>query len=117
MKYDSSAIGSDEFLKQLRIILGLESQTALSHELFLKDIDDCLSAEEAFYNDSDEYSVVKFYQLNQIILSKRYAFEIGEVLFACLRKANKETHFVNTFFAFAKKLQSAAVGPNKRHLT
>ena len=109
--------GSDEFLKQLRIILGLESQTALSHELFLKDIDDCLSAEEAFYNDSDEYSVVKFYQLNQIILSKRYAFEIGEVLFACLRKANKETHFVHTFFAFAKKLQSAAVGPNKRHLT
>jgi hypothetical protein len=103
---------SDEFIRQLSSILNLDEQIAKSHELFIKDIADCIEAAEAFYNDSDEYSVIKFYQLNQIIMSKRYAFEIGENLFACLRKAQKETHYVNTFFAFAKKLQSAAVAVN-----
>ena len=108
--------GSSEFFRQLSIILNLDEECAKSHELFLKDIDDCINSEEVFYNDSDEYSVVKFYQLNQVIMSKRYAFELGETMFACLRKAQKETHYVNTFFAFAKKMQSAAVviNNNKR---
>jgi len=108
--------GSEEFLRQLAIIIHLDEESAKSHELFLKDIDDCINSEEIFYNDADEYSVVKFSQLNQVIMSKRYAFELGETMFTCLRKAQKETHYVNTFFAFAKKLQSAAVttNPNKR---
>ncbi len=101
--------GSDEFLRQLSIIIQLNEESAKSHELLIKDIEDCINAEEVFYTDSDEYSVVKFFQLSQVSMSKRYAFELGESMFACLRKAQKETHYVNTFFAFAKKLQTAAV--------
>lgn len=104
--------GSEEFFKQLSILLSLQEESAKSHEIFLKDIEDCISSQEVFYNDSDEFSVMKFYQLNQVVMSKRYAFEIGEALFSCLRKAQKETHYVNTFFAFAKKLQTAAVSNN-----
>jgi len=104
--------GSEEFFRQLSIILNLDEESAKSHELFIKDIDDCITSEEVFYNESDEYSVMKFYQLNQVVMSKRYAFELGETMFACLRKAQKETHYVNTFFAFAKKMQSAAVTNN-----
>ena len=104
--------GSEEFFRQLSIILNLDEESAKSHELFIKDIEDCITSEEVFYNESDEYSVVKFYQLNQVVMSKRYAFELGETMFACLRKAQKETHYVNTFFAFAKKMQSAAVTTN-----
>ena len=102
--------GSDEFLRQLKLLLSLDDSSTKAHELILKDIEDCLSNDEVFYNDSDEYSVMKFYQLNQLVMTKRYAFEIGESLFSCLRFAKKETHYVNTFFAFAKKLQNAAVG-------
>ena len=101
--------GSDEFLRQLSNILKLDEESDAAHSLLMKDIEDCLNAEECFYNDSDEFSVMKFFQLNQIVMSKRYAFELGETLFLCLRKAQKETHYVNTFFAFAKKLQAAAV--------
>lgn len=104
--------GSEEFFRQLTVILNLDEECATAHELFLKDINDCINSEEVFYNDADEYSVVKFYQLNQVVMSKRYAFELGETMFTCLRKAQKETHYVNTFFAFAKKLQSAAVVTN-----
>lgn len=104
--------GSEEFFRQLSIILNLDEESAKSHELFIKDIEDCITSEEVFYNESDEYSVVKFYQLNQVVMSKRYAFELGETMFSCLRKAQKETHYVNTFFAFAKKMQSAAVTTN-----
>jgi len=107
--------GSDEFLRQLSNILKLDEESNSSHSLLMKDIEDCLNAEECFYNDSDEFSVMKFFQLNQISMSKRYAFELGESMFLCFRKAQKETHYVNTFFAFAKRLQSAAVAVgNKR---
>lgn len=106
--------GSEEFFRQLTIILNLEEECAKAHELFLKDIEDCINSEEVFYNDSDEYSVVKFYQLNQVVMSKRYAFELGEAMFSCLRKAQKETHYVNTFFAFAKRMQNAAVAVNNK---
>lgn len=104
--------GSEEFFRQLSVILNLDEECSKSHELLLKDIDDCLNSQETFYNDSDEYSVVKFYQINQVIMTKRYAFEIGETMFICLRKAQKDVHYVNTFFAFAKKLQSIAVATN-----
>jgi hypothetical protein len=106
--------GSEEFFRQLSIILSLQEEIAKSHEIFLKDIEDCINSQEVFYNESDEFSVMKFYQLNQVVMSKRYAFEIGEALFCCLRKAQKETHYVNTFFAFAKKLQTAAVSNNAK---
>jgi hypothetical protein len=101
---------SDDFIVQLKTIFNLDEEVTKLHELIIKDMDDCLNSTEVFYNDSDEYSVMKFYQLNQIVMTKRYAFEIGESLFACLRHAKKDVHFVNTFFAFAKRLQNAAVG-------
>ncbi len=101
--------GSDEFFRQLINLITLDEECQKSHEIVIKDLEDCINAEEVFYNDSDEYSVMKFYQLNQVVMSKRYAFELGETLFTCLRKANKDTHYVNTFFAFAKKMQTAAV--------
>ena len=101
--------GSDEFFRQLTNLINLDEQCQKSHEILIKDLDDCVNAEEVFYNDSDEYSVMKFFQLNQVVMSKRYAFELGETLFTCLRRANKDTHYVNTFFAFAKKMQTAAV--------
>ena len=101
--------GSEEFFRQLTNLIGLDEECQMAHEILIKDLVDCVNAEEVFYNESDEYSVMKFFQLNQIVMSKRYAFELGETLFLCLRKAQKETHYVNTFFAFAKKLQAAAV--------
>jgi hypothetical protein len=106
--------GSEEFFNQLSNVLNLDVLIATSHELLLNDMKECVQSEDAyFYNDTDNFSVFRFHQLNQITMTKRYAFDLGESIFSCLKKATKDSHYVNTLFAFAKKLQTAAVGFQK----
>lgn len=107
--------GSDEFFRQLSALLQLNASIADDNKELIADIESMISKsdEETFFNDWDDYCVLRYNFLNQLTMTKRFAFELGESIFASLKKASPDTFFVNTIFAFAKKLQAAAVNSNQ----